>query len=83
MQVGEELHLHLPVGELLHPHPQEGAQVAHEAGGACGAPRDHQRGPMPPGHTASSESPAGQEGFGMGAFPLPPTLLAAAKREQQ
>lgn len=38
MQVGEELHLHLLVGELLHPHPQEGAQVAHEAGGACGGP---------------------------------------------
>lgn len=37
MQVGKELHLHLPVGELLHPHPQEGAQVAHKPSGACRA----------------------------------------------
>lgn len=33
VQVGEELHLHHPIGELLHPDPQEGADVADEPGG--------------------------------------------------
>ena len=36
MQVGEEAQLHLPRCELLHPDPQERAQVAHKAWGEPG-----------------------------------------------
>lgn len=35
VEVPEELHLDMTIGELLHPDPEEGAQVADKAGGAC------------------------------------------------
>lgn len=64
MQVGKEPHLHLPIGELLHPHPQEAAQVAYEASGACRATWKGQPGSIPIGHAGLPEVQLGKGELG-------------------